>query len=563
MPMYDNKKEVVISGTASISEDSSTIVGVDTLFSNEITAGQFFVLEDQFFQVLSVSSNTSMSVRPVAEADVDDHVIRIRPIPGFLPYEIAQHIRYYDNTDISKPAIRALGIKSPGWVYHKQVVGATRTRNFTEVMAVQNQRYVDIFDKSRIIVLGASITRQGFSDGMNTPTANASIIQAGADLRAALGFRGSWHLLSVGGHTMAQTTEVAIQAKIDYKDTEGNNLYILDTGGNDVTNNRPYDSSEYAGLWSGLEFLADLLMSNGDELIILPLSKRLYTTSPVITAGNTAQAENGSKPYNDNVWYPFMAKYTPKWMQTPTSPFMDFYGFTERNEREALRASDGVHHQPGSFTGIQQSILGGIVKGAKRISNVPENRRGRSYLINPSASFYTDYTSFVNHCRIDQQGAANQGKGAYALLRDLSSGEFDFHMEWACRGFRGWNTGGDATWAEAHIADPRMAGHSLFDRSSYIDAANAANTAVISVRNLIEGESGTITLAGSRAVADNSRQATVTLNGVSVGTLNAANNAVSNSLSFPFTVGANGSIEIVMSVSAGTGHLSAMMVNFD
>ena len=197
-------------------------------------------------------------------------------------------------------------------------------------------------------------------------------------------------------------------------------------------------------------------------------------------------------------------------------------------------------------------------------------RRGKSYLICPSANgYFFESNNNINFFRMDGQSQNNQGKSVGGALRELTTGEHDLFMEYSCNGFIGFNAAGAGANA-AFAGDTRFnantnaLGH-IMSRSCFMDSTNTSNTAVISIRGLVEGETGRVTLAASRNVADNQRQANVSINGTNIGVLNAANNAANNLISNTFVVSANGTLQISIhrDTAGNTAYLSAFIIDFD
>ena len=447
---------------------------------------------------------------------------------------------------------------------------AGSTRHIVEPVAAMNDRFIDVRDRANIIIIGASLSDYSFSIA-NGASANGALTAARDALAVSLGYRGTVHSRAVAGSTLATILTQAQSAKAEFAGTQGNNLYILpDIGGNDVTSRRPYvEADDYDHFWDGIEAIYDTLAAGGDEVVIMPLSKRLYQTGATVPVSPGIDA-NGSLPYNMGVYYPFFAAKTPKWLASPTEHRVDFYEYVERHESEFLRADDGIHPHSGSFLAMQGFILGGVLRGSKRIVNTSALRRGKSFLIAPTSNnYYFESNNNINFFKVDAQGQNNQGKSLGAALRALETGEHDLFMEVATSGFIGINaTGAGAAAVIAgdtrFNANTNALGH-IMSRSLFMDNTNAANTAYVYIRGLTEGETGRVTLAGSRNLADTQRQANVSINGTNIGILNGANNAASNLISNTFVVSSNGTLQISIhrNVAGNTAYLSGLIIDFD
>lgn len=577
MGMY-KKPGAYLTGTASIANGGITVTGVGTLFTSELNNGSYVNLENVVFKVVTIANNTSMSVTPVSDVAVSAKAIRIHSTPGWMMPEYAKHVKYYSNEDVSKPAIRALGIKNAGWVYHKTwTTGAGSVRNIVEPVAIMNDKFTDIGKFKNIIILGDSQFDYAFSTG-NSGTvgpagANTVLAAARDSLFASAGFRGTVTNRAVGGTVLAGIAAAAIAAKAEFISTQGSNLYIVHAGGNDVTHRRPYiQADDYDHFWNHLNAIYDTLHNNGDVCIILPLSKRLYTTAPVITKNDTDT--NGSLPYNTNVYYPFFNARCPWVLDENGKHIFDFYEFSEYHQDSHLRVDDGVHPGPGAMEATRTFITSRVNRWAKKITNTKDLRRGSSFIFIPQATDWATFKSntFVNFFRSNAQGADNQGAAVFAHPRN-TAGVHDPFIEWDQKGFVGLSTVASGLGANSLIStDTRFdltfdgSGH-IMSRALYVQGT-VSNTAIIRIRGLIEGESGVIKLAGSRNMADNNRQAIISVNGGANNTLNSANNAASNILSVPFVVDANGSINISVTASntassISYGYLSALIVDFE
>ncbi len=431
-----------------------------------------------------------------------------------------------------------------------------------------NDRFIDVRDKANIITIGASILDYSFKTA-NGGAANVALGLARDTLATSLGFRGTVQPRAVAGDSLDDILVEATAAKAEFIATQGNNLYICHMGGNDVTSRRPYvEEDDYDHFWDYLEQIYDVLSAGGDEVVIMPLSKRLYKTGATVASGEVDA--NGSLLYNTNIYYPFFAEHTPKWLGSATEHRLDFYEFTERNELEFLREDDGTHPHSGSFLALQAFVLGGLLRGSKRLVNTSALRRGKSYHIVPTANnYYFEANNNLNFFKVDAQGQNNQGKVMGGALRELTTGEHDLFMEVAVSGFVGINTTGAGALAVTggdtrFNANTNALGH-IMSRSLFMDNTNTANTAYIRIRGLVEGETGRVTLAGSRNLADSQRQANVSINGTNIGILNSANNAANNLISNTFVVSSNGTLQISIhrNVAGNTAYLSGLIIDFD
>lgn len=165
--------------------------------------------------------------------------------------------------------------------------------------------------------------------------------------------------------------------------TEGRNLYVAHTGGNNVAGSRPYPGG--AG-----NFTADYdtLIANvttTDALIPLPLTKRLYGIDTAgypnnpndVIQGNVASEAFGSKPYKDNIIIPRIAQIAPLWIGEGGVSDIDPYAVVARDP--AILLSDGVYEPGFPIATYILSRLAARAFGTREEAS----RSGRSYVLAP------------------------------------------------------------------------------------------------------------------------------------------------------------------------------------
>lgn len=548
-----------LTGLVSLAAGNTSMTGVNTLFTTELEAGDFLEVAGQFFKVERITSATALVTSNPAGDAITSRVAALRDAPAFLKADEATYVTYRNNAEVSDPAVRALGIKTPGWTSYKTYTthGGTVTRRVVEPMAHINPKLVDVQDKANIIIVGASLMEYSFG---NATQGSAALKDSLAALATALGYRGTVVGRGVAGATLASTITLAPTIKAEFAATQGNNLYVVHCGGNDVSNRRPYDDNEAAFFNPKLTELFELLAAGDDEVVWMPLSKRLYQSGDTVVAGDANTDVNGSLPYNEELYYPFFQARTPKWLESSGSHKLDFYEFVERHKTEYLTVADGVHPHTGSFIATQQFVLGKLLGVSKAKTNSRRLRRGKSFMIG-FANSYPTYSGNQNWIRMDGQGLTNEGKGVGALVREFTSGEVDPFVEVACTGFRGFNTAGLGDAANTLVADSRLHGALTMGRSVYFDSAKGT-VANVYVKGLVEGETGLATFVGSRNIADSVRQVSVSIS-ATANTLNAANNAASNQCTIPFTVDSSGELTITFTRSGtNTAYFGGMILDF-
>lgn len=415
-----------------------------------------------------------------------------------------------------------------------------------------------------VVIIGASIEEYTFG---NATQGSAALKQHVVDLANRLGFQGTIQGRAVASEDFADIILTAQAAKAEFASTQGQNVYIAHIGGNDVSARRPYiEGDDLAFFQSNVQAIYNILKAGGDQVIFTNISKRLYPSgTPVLPL--PAEDASGSKPYNEAIMHPFIKANMPEWWDWRADrPYLDLYSFTERHEDRWTVVADGVHPHIGSYASLPTFYLGRLAAKANGLDNKPGVRSGRSFIYIPrsSASTYPVYTANLNHCRVDGQGQPHQGKGVITGGFDLL-GAYDPFIEFSIEGVRGLNSGGGAgSGAHARIDDVRLQlGDFLLD-SMYADQTTL--TPEMRFAGLVPGETGWISIVGSRALSDAIRRCTWSVNGADPKIHDAAANAASNVQSWAFTVPASGIVDLTGVVATGggiTGYISAVMIEFD
>ena len=135
MPLWGKLYEEELTGTATVSEDSATVTGTNTLFTEELSVGDvvaFDVLTEDRYRVVAIVSNTEMEIQPVAVTDYTAEDVTYSQVPKYLPLETATaDTALISTAEAQDPSARALGIRSPGWTTSKTYIdqnGNTRRK---------------------------------------------------------------------------------------------------------------------------------------------------------------------------------------------------------------------------------------------------------------------------------------------------------------------------------------------------------------------------------------------------------------------------------------------------
>ena len=116
MASWGRKSDVPLTGTGSIDQDTNTVIGVDTLFTDEVKTGNLIDLSGQgTFLVASVVDDGTLSVKPAAGADAVGETILLSEAPKYLPTNALNEAVLVTVADAQTAGNRADGIKTPGW----------------------------------------------------------------------------------------------------------------------------------------------------------------------------------------------------------------------------------------------------------------------------------------------------------------------------------------------------------------------------------------------------------------------------------------------------------------
>lgn len=428
---------------------------------------------------------------------------------------------------------------------------AAATTRASRRMRLKRARRLSPLQADNVVVIGASLMELSFG---NATTGAAELKASLAALGTTLGYSGQIVGRGVYG---ANLDDIIDESRAVVEEFAGErNFYVCHAGGNNVSSNRPYDGSEDATFLPKLTTLHDMLSGTRSAVAFANLSKRLYITSPTVAAGDDASEANGSAPYNAAIYEPFIAANQPRWSESGTA-WIDFYGFSKRHELSYTTPADGVHPHLGSYVSTQQFFLARMAARARGLSLT--SRAGKAFrfaLINT----YPLYDTPTNWIRMAAQGSATQGRAVAAMFRDLD-GEPDHFIEFSATGFLGFNTLGAGSASFARLADSRLHDATMMGRSVFWDATTP--TVTLRFAGLHPGDTGVLTLAASRSVADAIRKADYTVSGVTK-TLDAATNAASNQQTWNFTVPENGILDVtaVRTGGTGTGYLSGGIIEF-
>ncbi|MEM7507415.1 MAG: fibronectin type III domain-containing protein [Pseudomonadota bacterium] len=409
-----------------------------------------------------------------------------------------------------------------------------------------------VLNADNVVVLGASLMFRSFGDRAASASAYAS----------AVGFTGTLQPRGVGGDVIDDTIAVYQTYESDFAGSLGSNALIIHTGGNNVSNSRPYPGGDTA-ISGDLDALITSAKANGDQVILMDLSKRLYSSAPTVVPG---QADlNGSLPYNENIWRPLIESELPDWYDQG-APVVSFYDFVERYE-DVLEPA-GIHpdNHPGSdfYRAIYQFPLARIAARAKGLRN--DSRMGRALVFDfGENSGNDDYLpAAVN--RVPWLDSHPDPYKNVVVAAQATDGSIDHFIECAIEGFHSVNQGGNGAGAFPRLADTRLHDAEAMGDNLFVGTVggNTVNSGTLTFRQLTPGDTLTVTVAASRSSTDTNRRGDVTVNGETL-VLDASNTAVSNQITFtPFIVPATGEVQVRLDKRSDSsfGYISAVLLDF-
>jgi hypothetical protein len=398
---------------------------------------------------------------------------------------------------------------------------------------------------SNIVVLGASIMSSAYG-ASGTPHA------AQQAFAAAMGFTGVLRSYAASGDTVSGTLAKAATAKADLAASQGGNLYLIHSGGNNVTTARPYPGG--AGAFAAdYDTLVANLSVGGDKVLPLPLTKRLYSTAPLVIQGDAASEANGSKPYNDAIILPKIGAMAPDWLDATGKAHVDPY--THIDENPDIVGSDGTHGPGASLARFITARIAARAAGCR----IGRSRAGKALLwrfksgepntaaVGP-VNEITAYVTFQNNPVFPG-----------AICTD---GSKDYFIEARIGAYQAGSNAGPGVAGYARLADTRLHDSQIVTNSIYVQGAQVMP---VTFTHLTPGDRVAVTAAGLRKTGGTSRIGRLTLTGGQVRDLNCAQDVASNQVVFdPVTVPPDGRIVLSLAVAPGAsyGYLSAILLDF-
>ncbi|MFA7407848.1 MAG: hypothetical protein WCY93_08560 [Anaerolineaceae bacterium] len=115
MALWGKNADILLTGTGSIANGESTIVGSNTLFTEEVSIRNVVDLDGERFVVIEVVDNETLEVVPAAELGASDEEILLSEVPKYLSVTDAIEAVLVSTLDAANTDYREDGIKTPGW----------------------------------------------------------------------------------------------------------------------------------------------------------------------------------------------------------------------------------------------------------------------------------------------------------------------------------------------------------------------------------------------------------------------------------------------------------------
>lgn len=121
MASWGREAETVLTGTASIANTDTTVVGSNTEFLSEVSVKDLVSIGGQVFIVTSVVDDEELEVTPAAVGAESDENVLLSQVPKFLNVTDARTKAVYVTVEDAQDAnTRADGIKTPGWTLYEE-----------------------------------------------------------------------------------------------------------------------------------------------------------------------------------------------------------------------------------------------------------------------------------------------------------------------------------------------------------------------------------------------------------------------------------------------------------
>jgi hypothetical protein len=149
MASWGRKDGVELTGTGSIVDGDNTILGSNTVFTEEVELKEVVELDDVRYVVEAIVSDTELTVIPLAEANTAGEDILISQVPKYLSVDIklgdvegftSAGVFLHEVSDATAGTGRDEGIKTPGWTQSFEYLDQNgNTRRKVETLVAMKQ----------------------------------------------------------------------------------------------------------------------------------------------------------------------------------------------------------------------------------------------------------------------------------------------------------------------------------------------------------------------------------------------------------------------------------------
>ena len=117
MALWGNKDTAAITGTIGVPFESATVTGVGTAFTTELKAGRFIVIAGVKYKILSITSNTVLTLTSNYEGTTiaSGATITQHQAPAFLSLADARKAVFVSQEEALLATNKAKGITGAGW----------------------------------------------------------------------------------------------------------------------------------------------------------------------------------------------------------------------------------------------------------------------------------------------------------------------------------------------------------------------------------------------------------------------------------------------------------------
>ena len=117
MALWGNKDTAAITGTIGVPNGSATVTGSGTAFTTELKAGRFIVIAGVKYKILSITSNTVLTLTSNYEGTTiaSGETITQHTAPAFLSLADARKAVFVSQEEAALATNKAKGITGAGW----------------------------------------------------------------------------------------------------------------------------------------------------------------------------------------------------------------------------------------------------------------------------------------------------------------------------------------------------------------------------------------------------------------------------------------------------------------